>query len=109
MLFFVIFSHCFVSNVSCIVRNDKIFIRSSTVTSIVATENWIIKVTNYHVQLAHQSDTALIATKVSLLWCSLATNKLAYIDQNELFFACRVIRTTLAKCQWVLFNMLTFV
>lgn len=33
--------------------------------SVIATENWIIKVGSYHVQLAHQSDTALIAVHVS--------------------------------------------
>lgn len=40
--------------------------KTSAVHSVVATENWIIKVSNYNVNLAHQSDTALIAIQVSI-------------------------------------------
>lgn len=39
--------------------------RTSAVHSVVATQNWIIKVSNYNVNIAHQSDTALIAIQVS--------------------------------------------
>lgn len=39
---------------------------TSAVHSIVATQNWIIKTSNYKVNVAHQSDTALIAIQVLL-------------------------------------------
>lgn len=39
----------------------------STIVSVIATENWIIKTTPYEVRIAHQSDTALILVKVLLL------------------------------------------
>lgn len=38
--------------------------RTSAVHQVVATQNWIIKVSHFTVNVAHQSDTALIAVKV---------------------------------------------
>lgn len=42
---------------------DKIVIHTNSVTRIIATDNWIIKVTPYRIHVAHQSDTALIVNK----------------------------------------------
>lgn len=44
-------------------RNDKLVKRFSSITKIIATENWIIKTSLYFVHFAHQSDSALIADK----------------------------------------------
>ncbi|XP_023248642.1 E3 ubiquitin-protein ligase TM129-like [Copidosoma floridanum] len=44
-------------------RIDKITIDTNSITKIVATDNWIIKVTSYKCYFAHQSDTALIVNK----------------------------------------------
>lgn len=38
---------------------DKICINTSSITKIIATENWILKVTPLNVHMAHQSDTRL--------------------------------------------------
>lgn len=38
--------------------------KTSAVHSVVATQNWIMKVSHYTVNIAHQSDTALIAIQV---------------------------------------------
>lgn len=39
--------------------------KTSAVHSVIATQNWIIKVSHFTVNVAHQSDTALIAVKVT--------------------------------------------
>lgn len=44
-------------------RNDKLVKRFSSITKIIATENWIMKTGIYFVHFAHQSDTALIAVE----------------------------------------------
>ncbi|KAJ8686301.1 hypothetical protein QAD02_022095 [Eretmocerus hayati] len=44
-------------------RIDKICFDTNSITKIVATDNWIIKVTPYTLYFAHQSDTALIVNK----------------------------------------------
>lgn len=44
-------------------RNDKLVKRFSSITKIIATENWIMKTSLYFVHFAHQSDSALIADK----------------------------------------------
>lgn len=44
--------------------DDKIMMKTSAVHSLIATQNWIIKVSNYSLNIVHQSDTALIAIQV---------------------------------------------
>lgn len=44
-------------------RNDKLVKRFSSITKIIVTENWVMKTSLYFVNFAHQSDSALIATK----------------------------------------------
>ncbi|XP_072766918.1 E3 ubiquitin-protein ligase TM129 [Anoplolepis gracilipes] len=44
-------------------RVDKIVIVTSSITRIVATDNWIIKITPYKLLVAHQSDATLIVNK----------------------------------------------
>lgn len=48
-------------------RDDKVVIKMNPVSRIVVTDNWIIKTGPYWINIANQSDTALIAYKVSLL------------------------------------------
>lgn len=45
-------------------RQDKLMCRVNAITTVIATENWIIKTSPYFIHIAHQSDTALIAVKV---------------------------------------------
>lgn len=42
----------------------KTISRISTISTVIATENWVIKTTPYNVRIAHQSDTALVLVKV---------------------------------------------
>ncbi|OXU32031.1 hypothetical protein TSAR_004329 [Trichomalopsis sarcophagae] len=44
-------------------RIDKIIIDTNSITKIVATDNWIIKVSPYKLYFAHQSDTALVLNR----------------------------------------------
>ncbi|XP_006558383.1 E3 ubiquitin-protein ligase TM129 isoform X2 [Apis mellifera] len=44
-------------------RIDKTIITTNSITSIIATDNWIIKVLPYKIMVAHQNDTALIVNK----------------------------------------------
>lgn len=44
-------------------RVDKIKIVTNSVTNIVATDNWIMKIMPYEIRVAHQSDTALIVNR----------------------------------------------
>ncbi|XP_046743391.1 E3 ubiquitin-protein ligase TM129 isoform X2 [Diprion similis] len=44
-------------------RIDKIVIDTNSVTQVVVTDNWIIKVTPYKLDVAHQSDTALVLNR----------------------------------------------
>ncbi|CAK9824101.1 E3 ubiquitin-protein ligase TM129 [Anthophora retusa] len=44
-------------------RIDKIIINTNSVTCIIATDNWIIKVLPYKIMVAHQSDAILIVNK----------------------------------------------
>lgn len=45
-------------------RDTKNISQTSSIATVIATENWILKSTPYFLQIAHQSDTALIAVKV---------------------------------------------
>lgn len=49
-----------------ICRDDKICMKTSAVHSVVATQNWIVKSSHYAINIAHQSDTALIAVQVRI-------------------------------------------
>ncbi|KAL2746341.1 E3 ubiquitin-protein ligase TM129 [Vespula maculifrons] len=44
-------------------RIDKILIDTSSVTRVIVTDNWIIKITSYKLYIARQNDTALIVSK----------------------------------------------
>ncbi|KAG4080150.1 hypothetical protein HA402_008221 [Bradysia odoriphaga] len=44
-------------------RDTKNISRTSSIATVIATENWILKCTPYRLHIAHQSDTALIAVK----------------------------------------------
>ncbi|XP_031616651.1 E3 ubiquitin-protein ligase TM129 [Contarinia nasturtii] len=44
-------------------RDNKLCMKTSAIHSVVATANWIMKVSYYSVSVAHQSDTALIAIR----------------------------------------------
>lgn len=55
----------FIPTICLVPRDDKITMQTSAIHCVVATQNWVIKISNYKVNFAHQSDTALIAVKVS--------------------------------------------
>ena len=44
-------------------RIDKIILTTNSITCVIATDNWIIKVLPYTIMVAHQSDTALIVNR----------------------------------------------
>lgn len=41
---------------------DKIIIKCNAVTRVVATDNWIMKVSPYMLHIAHQSDVLLVVS-----------------------------------------------
>lgn len=43
----------------------KTISKISTISTVIATENWVIKTSLYSVRIAHQSDTALVLVKVN--------------------------------------------
>ncbi|XP_034232794.1 transmembrane protein 129 [Thrips palmi] len=47
-------------------RVDKIIIQSSSVVRVVATDNWVIKISPYTLDIAHQSDSALILSSADV-------------------------------------------
>lgn len=47
-------------------RVNKIIIQSSSVVRVVATDNWVIKISPYTLDIAHQSDTALILSSADV-------------------------------------------
>ncbi|KAK3912130.1 E3 ubiquitin-protein ligase TM129 [Frankliniella fusca] len=47
-------------------RVNKITIQSSSVVRVVATDNWVIKISPYTLDVAHQSDTALILSSADV-------------------------------------------
>lgn len=54
-------------------RVDKTDIVTNNVTRIVVTDNWIIKVTPYKLQVMHQSDANLIVSKCDTHFMSAIT------------------------------------
>ncbi|XP_011059453.1 PREDICTED: E3 ubiquitin-protein ligase TM129 [Acromyrmex echinatior] len=54
-------------------RIDKIVIVTNSVTRVVATDNWIIKITPYKLQVAHQSDATLVVNKSDVHFMSPTT------------------------------------
>lgn len=46
--------------------DNKMMMKTSAVHSLIATQNWIIKVSSYSLNIVHQSDTALIAIQVHI-------------------------------------------
>ena len=46
-------------------RANKLSVKINSVSKVVATENWIIKCDLYNTFFSHQSDTVLIADRVT--------------------------------------------
>ncbi|KAF3426614.1 hypothetical protein E2986_10482 [Frieseomelitta varia] len=44
-------------------RIDKVILTTNSITCVIVTDNWIIKVLPYKIMVAHQSDTALIVNR----------------------------------------------
>ncbi|RZC42943.1 transmembrane protein 129, partial [Asbolus verrucosus] len=62
-------------------RVDKISIRTNSLIKIIATENWILKVTPFTVLIAHQSDASLVVQKADTHQISLqANNETQYLN-----------------------------
>ncbi|XP_011497085.1 PREDICTED: E3 ubiquitin-protein ligase TM129 [Ceratosolen solmsi marchali] len=62
-------------------RVNTITINTNSITKVVATDNWIIKVTPYQLYFAHQSDTSLIVNKSDTHNLSSSTRgKIQYIS-----------------------------
>lgn len=66
----------------------KTISKISTIATVIATENWVIKTTSYNVRIAHQSDTALVLVKVRIFYSKSVASCLKYI----LTICYRVIR-----------------
>jgi len=54
-------------------RIDKIVIVTNSVTRVIATDNWIIKIMPYKLQVAHQSDATLVVNKSDIHFMSPTT------------------------------------
>ncbi|KAJ3642154.1 hypothetical protein Zmor_024963, partial [Zophobas morio] len=54
-------------------RIDKICVRTNSLIKVIATENWILKVTPFTVLTAHQSDASLVVQKADTHQISLQT------------------------------------
>lgn len=63
-----------VGNFDC--RLEKICIQTTAITKIVATENWLIKITPLTLFIAYQSDTSLIVKQAD-------THELSPVSSNE--------------------------
>lgn len=62
-------------------RVDKIDIATNGITRIVVTDNWIIKITSFKLQVAHQSDTTLIVNKCDThLMSSITGDQVQFIN-----------------------------
>lgn len=63
-----------------IFRIDKISIRTNTLIKVIATENWILKITPFTILVAHQSDTNLVVKHADTHQISLQTaNEIQYL------------------------------
>ncbi|XP_078045362.1 E3 ubiquitin-protein ligase TM129 [Augochlora pura] len=60
-------------------RMEKIIINTSSVSSIIATDNWIIKIMPYTILVAHQSTTALVVNKSD-------THNMSPVTRGEITF-----------------------
>ncbi|KAL0118264.1 hypothetical protein PUN28_009131 [Cardiocondyla obscurior] len=66
-----LYSMFFNNNIPCVAKSinteyrriDKIAIVTNSITRVVVTDNWIIKITPYKLQVAYQSDAILTVTK----------------------------------------------
>uniref|UniRef100_A0AAG5DJ13 Uncharacterized protein n=1 Tax=Anopheles atroparvus TaxID=41427 RepID=A0AAG5DJ13_ANOAO len=47
-------------------RNTKMEIRSNAISTLVVTENWIIKTNLYRINVAHQNETSLVGYKIDI-------------------------------------------
>jgi hypothetical protein len=62
-------------------RIDKICVRTNSLIKVIATENWILKVTPFTILIAHQSDASLIVQKADTHQISLeTTNETQYLN-----------------------------
>lgn len=57
-------------------RLEKICIQTTAITRIVATENWLIKITPLTLFIAHQSDTTLVVKQAD-------THEISPVSSNE--------------------------
>lgn len=75
-------------------RIDKIVIVTNSVTRIVATDNWIIKITPYKLQVAHQSDATLVVNKSDVHFMSPTTrDQIQFINIQVLAIAAHKLLT----------------
>lgn len=82
-------SNCELKN-STSFRDTKNISQTSSIATVIATENWILKSTPYRLQIAHQSDTALIAVKVCIHF-TLSAEK-GHDNEHSIFATNRVTR-----------------
>ena len=74
-------------------RIDKIIITTNSITSIVATDNWIIKIMPYKVLVAHQSDAVLIVNKSD-------THEMSPVTRGEVQFINIEVKSTRTGAQF---------
>lgn len=61
--------------------HDKISVRTNSLIKVIATENWILKVTPFTILIAHQSDASLVVQRADTHQISLQTaNETQYLD-----------------------------
>ncbi|CAL7937396.1 unnamed protein product [Xylocopa violacea] len=68
-------------------RIDKIIITTNSITSIIVTDNWIIKVLPYKVKVIHQSDAILIVNKSD-------THEMSPVTRGEVQFINIEVKST---------------
>lgn len=83
-------------------RIDKTEIITNCITRIVATDNWIIKITPFNIQVAHQSDATLIVNKCDTHFISYSLNQ-STVTEDQVQFINIQVHTLL----YVLYNCFT--
>lgn len=62
-------------------RIDKISVQTNSLIKVIATENWVLKVTPFTILLAHQSDAILVVQKADTHRISVqTTNETQYLN-----------------------------
>lgn len=85
---------------------DKVALQTSTIHRVIATDNWIMKVSPYRLDIAHQSDSALVLCQADLHQVSVDGQGVVQYVNIEVKTTRRGVKSFFIRCNATDFHLL---